>query len=54
MKIKTTLLAAVALSISGMAAAEVTITVPDTVDVLVANDAKPELSGGFFSANKTL
>ncbi|CAM3074545.1 DUF2057 family protein [Vibrio neptunius] len=54
MKIKTTLLAAAALSISGMAAAEVTITVPDTVDVLVANDAKPELSGGFFSSKQTL
>ncbi|MCG9595211.1 DUF2057 family protein [Vibrio sp. Isolate25] len=54
MKISTTLLAATALSLSAMAAAEVTITVPETVDVLVANDAKPELSGGFFSANKTL
>lgn len=54
MKIKTTLLASVALGLSAFANADVTITIPDTVDVLVVNDAKPELSGSFFSASKTL
>lgn len=54
MKIKTTLIASVALGLSGAAAADVTLTVPDTVEVLVVNDAKPELSGSFFSASKTL
>jgi len=53
MKIKTTLLAAIALGTSGLAAADVTIAIPDTIDVLVVNDAKPELSGSFFSS-KTL
>lgn len=54
MKIKTTLLATVALGFSGFTTAAVTVDIPDTVQVLVANDAKPELSGGFFSATKTL
>ncbi|KJY84502.1 hypothetical protein TW81_02950 [Vibrio galatheae] len=54
MKIKTTLLAAIALGITGTAVAEVTIAIPDTIDVLVANDNKPELSGGLFSSTKTL
>ncbi|MDC5805895.1 DUF2057 family protein [Vibrio europaeus] len=53
MKIKTTLLAAIALGTSGLAAADVTISIPDTIDVLVVNDAKPDLSGSFFSS-KTL
>jgi len=54
MKIKTTLLTTVALGFSGFTTAAVTIEVPDTVEVLIANDTKPELSGGFFSATKTL
>lgn len=54
MKIKTTLLAMAALGFSGFTTAAVTIEIPDTVEVLVANDAQPELSGGFFSATKTL
>lgn len=54
MKIKTTLVAAVMLGLSATAAADVTIAIPDTIDVLVVNDSKPEVSGGFFSANKTL
>lgn len=54
MNIKTTLLAAAALTISNLAMADVTITVPDTIDVLVVNDSKPELSGSFFSSTKSL
>ena len=54
MNIKTTFLAAAALTISNMAVADVTITIPDTVDVLVVNDDKPELSGSFFSKTKKL
>ncbi|MBU2896661.1 DUF2057 family protein [Vibrio hepatarius] len=54
MNIKTTFLAAAALTISSMAVADVTITVPDTIDLLVVNDGKPELSGSFFSKTKKL
>ncbi|WP_295891967.1 DUF2057 family protein [uncultured Vibrio sp.] len=43
-----------ALVLSQAALADVTIQVPDTVDLLVANGEKPELSGGFFSSSKTL
>ncbi|GLT19085.1 UPF0319 protein [Vibrio zhanjiangensis] len=54
MNIKTTFLAVAALTVSSLAVADVTITVPDTIDVLVVNDGKPEFSGSFFSATKTL
>ena len=54
MNIRTTFLAAATLTISSLAMADVTITVPDTIDVLVANDSKPELSGSFFSSTKSL
>ncbi|UPQ90231.1 DUF2057 family protein [Vibrio sinaloensis] len=55
MKINTTIITAIAaLGICGYASAEVTITVPDTIEVFVANGAKPKLNGGFFDANKTL
>ncbi|MEF1256430.1 MULTISPECIES: DUF2057 family protein [unclassified Vibrio] len=54
MKIRTTLLAAVTLGISATAAADVTIAIPDTIDVLVVNDSKPDVSGSIFSATKTL
>ncbi|MDN3612120.1 DUF2057 family protein [Vibrio ostreicida] len=54
MKMRNTLFTIAAFTFSGMAAADVTITVPETVDVLVANGTKPKLEGGFFSANKTL
>ncbi|MEL7291187.1 MAG: DUF2057 family protein [Pseudomonadota bacterium] len=51
---KALMTAIAALSVCGYASAEVTIAVPDTIDVLVVNGAKPNLSGGFFDANKTL
>lgn len=54
MKIKTTLFTAIALGISSYASAQVTISIPDTIDVVVANNTKPELKGGFFDASKTL
>lgn len=54
MKIKTTLFTAIALGMSSYASAQVTISIPDTIDVVVANNAKPELKGGFFDASKTL
>ncbi|PMJ92939.1 DUF2057 family protein [Vibrio sp. 10N.261.55.A7] len=43
-----------ALVLSQAALADVTIQVPDTIDLLVANGETPELSGGFFSSGKTL
>jgi len=54
MKIKASLFALAALSTSGMALADVTISVPDTVEVLLANEAKPNISGGLFASHKTL
>ncbi|WP_428772612.1 DUF2057 family protein [Vibrio sp.] len=36
------------------ALADVSLQVPKNIDLLVANEAKPELSGSLFSANKTL
>ncbi|MCL9781691.1 DUF2057 family protein [Vibrio sp. S4M6] len=43
-----------AMVFSTVAMAKVTITVPDTVEMLAVNSASPELEGGMFSANKTL
>lgn len=55
MKMKTIVLTALAtFGVSGYASADVTITVPDTIEMLVVNGAKPSLSGGFFDANKTV
>ena len=54
MKIKASILALAALSTSGMAFADVTISIPDTVEVLLANEAKPSISGGLFDSHKTL
>ncbi|EGA69058.1 hypothetical protein VISI1226_07123 [Vibrio sinaloensis DSM 21326] len=54
MKMKASLVALSALFASGMAAADVTISIPDTVEVLLANQDKAEVSGGLFSAEKTL
>jgi len=54
MKMKTTILASVMLGISATASADVTISIPDTIDVLVVNDSKPDISGSIFSATKTL
>lgn len=53
MKNQFCLFAATAL-ISSAAFADVTISIPDTINVLVVNDASPKLEGGFFSASKTL
>lgn len=53
MKNQFCLFAATAL-ISSAAFADVTLSIPDTINVLVVNDASPKLEGGFFSASKTL
>ncbi|MCW8334224.1 DUF2057 family protein [Vibrio sp. SCSIO 43135] len=45
---------ALAITASGFAAADVTIQVPNNVDLLVVNGEKPEISGGFFSSEKTV
>ncbi|NWK18783.1 DUF2057 family protein, partial [Vibrio parahaemolyticus] len=45
---------ALALAMSGMAFADVTVSVPDDVSVLAANGEKAKLSGGFFASEKTL
>ncbi|MCG3728780.1 DUF2057 family protein [Vibrio cincinnatiensis] len=39
---------------SASAMAKVTIEIPDTIDLLVVNGEKPQTSGSFFSANKTV
>ncbi|MBE3651421.1 DUF2057 family protein [Vibrio navarrensis] len=41
------------MSLSGFAAAEVTLTVPDEVTLLVANGKTPKLSGSLFATSKT-
>lgn len=43
-----------AMLLSASAMAKVTIEIPDTIDLLVVNGEKPQVSGGFFSANKTI
>lgn len=43
-----------AMSVSGFAMADVTLNIPTTVDVLVANGEKPSLSGSLFASEKTL
>lgn len=44
-----------AMSVSGMAMAEVTLTIPNEVEMLIANGEKPALkSNGLFSSEKTL
>lgn len=43
-----------AIIFSASAMAQVTIEVPDTIDMLVVNGEKPQTSGSFFSTNKTL
>ena len=52
MKITTTLLAS--LLFAGVAHADVTLTIPDDVELLVVNQAKPEIEGGLFSASNTV
>ena len=52
MKITTTLLAS--LLFAGVAHADITLTIPDDVELLVVNKAKPEIAGGLFSASKTV
>lgn len=52
MKLIKPLTCALALAMSGMAFADVTVSVPDNVSVLAANGEKADLSGGFFSPLK--
>ncbi|HCZ9550603.1 DUF2057 domain-containing protein [Vibrio alginolyticus] len=54
MKLIKPLTCALALAMSGMAFADVTVSVPDNVSVLAANGEKAELSGGFFASERTL
>ncbi|CAH1575620.1 DUF2057 domain-containing protein [Vibrio rotiferianus] len=53
MKLIKPLTCALALAMSGMAFADVTIHVPDDVSVLAANGEKVKLSGGFFASEKS-
>ncbi len=52
MKLIKPLTCALALAMSGMAFADVTVSVPDDVSVLAANGEKAKLSGGFFASEK--
>lgn len=54
MKLIKPLTCMIALTMSGMAFADVTVRVPDEVSVLAANGDKVKLSGGFFASEKTL
>ncbi|MGL5430936.1 MAG: DUF2057 family protein [Vibrio sp.] len=54
MKFMPRLSALLALCLAASAHATVTIEIPETIDLLVVNGASPQLSGGFFSANKKL
>ncbi len=54
MKLIKPLTCALALAMSGMAFADVTVSVPDNVSVLAANGEKADLSGGFFAPERTL
>lgn len=51
---KKMLLAALVLSVSGIAHADVTLKVTDNIELLAANEQKPELEGGFFASEKSL
>ncbi|WP_063344487.1 DUF2057 domain-containing protein [Vibrio jasicida] len=53
MKLIKPLTCALALAMSGMAFADVTVNVPDDVSVLAANGEKVKLSGGFFASEKS-
>lgn len=46
------LLAALTLLNSATALADVTLNIPDNVELLVANQARPHISGGFFSSER--
>jgi uncharacterized protein YccT (UPF0319 family) len=39
---------------SQVAFADVTLKVPDTIDLILTNGEKPQLSGGFFASSKTV
>ncbi len=54
MKFKSSILAIATLLASGLAHAEITIEVPESIDLLVVNAEKPNVEGGFFSKTKTL
>lgn len=54
MKIKASILTLATLGFSVNALADVTITVPDTVEVLLVNEQKPQLDGGLFAAHKSV
>lgn len=47
-------IAVMMIALSGSAAAQVTLDIPDTVEVLIANGETPKLEGGLFDAEKTL
>lgn len=48
------LLAALTLLNSASALADVTLNIPDNVELLVANQARPHISGGFFSSKRQI
>ncbi len=54
MKLIKPLTCALALAMSSMASADVTVSVPDNVSVLAANGKTVELSGSFLASEKTL
>lgn len=54
MKLIKPLTCALALAMSSIAFADVTVSVPDDVSVLAANGEKVKLSGGFLASEKTL
>ncbi|ANQ23231.1 hypothetical protein BA893_16305 [Vibrio natriegens] len=54
MKLIKPLTCALALAMSSMALADVTVSVPDDVSVLAANGEKVKLDGGFFASERTL
>ncbi|MBR9874637.1 MAG: DUF2057 domain-containing protein, partial [Vibrionaceae bacterium] len=54
MKLIKPLTCALALTMSSMAFADVTVSVPDDVSVLAANGEKVKLDGSFFASERTL
>ncbi|MGR5410058.1 DUF2057 family protein [Vibrio alfacsensis] len=54
MKLIKPLTCALALAMSSMAFADVTINVPENVSILAANGEKVKVSGGFFASEKTV
>ncbi len=54
MKLKNMVLGTLLSTLSFTSLAAVTIQVPDTIDLLAANEAKPDISGGFFSSSNTV